>query len=640
MKALTRHLRGVSALALLAAAVLAPLTAAVAPTAGAEPPRRGAAAGVGPGDPREVEAFFDELLPRQLREEHVVGAAVAVVQDGRLLFAKGYGYADLERRRPVEAERTLFYPGSAGKLFTWTAVMQQVELGRLDLHADVNDYLDFRIPATYDRPITLAHLLTHTAGFAEEMGVMLAAGQEDVPPLRELLIDRMPARVYPPGQLSAYSNYGTALAGYVVERVSGEPFEQYVAAHILQPLGMTRSAAVQPLPPDLAPDLSKGYTYRGGAYEALDFEWVAAAPAAPVRATVTDVARFMIAHLDDGRYGDGGARLLEEATAREMHRQQFTHHPALAGLAYGFIVSHENGQDIVWHDGGTPRFLSHLVLLPEHRTGLFVSYNTPPADPRAVATAFLDRYFPAGPPPAPLAADGGAHLADLAGTYVPARVAPTSAQKLVDWIKAVEVAQDGDHRVLLAGRPYAEVEPGVFQQVGGERRLAFGRDARGHVRYLFWGPIAYLRVPWYQAPLVQLGLLAACLAVFASALVAWPVHAWIGRRRGDPPPPRAARAARWLAALVAVAAFALIGWYVGLLLGFGETYVFPTARVATLTRLTWLVPGATVAVLALAVVAWRRHFWSVPWRAHYSAVAGAAVVLVGCLAFWNLLGPA
>ena len=497
-----------------------------------------------------MEAFFDELLPRQLRDEHVAGAAVAVVRDGRLLLAKGYGSADLEHGRPVEAGRTLFFLGSTGKLFTWTAVMQQVELGRLDLHADVNEYLDFRLPATYERPITVAHLLTHTAGFEEEMGVMLAAGEGDVPPLRALLLDRMPDRVYPPGRLSAYSNYGTALAGYVVERVSGEPFEAYVAAHILRPLGMTRSAAAQPLPPDLGADLSKGYRYRGGAYEALDFEWVAAAPAAPVRATVTDVARFMIAHLDGGRYGDGDARILQEATAREMHRQQFTHHPALAGLAYGFIVSHENGQDVIWHDGGTPRFLSHLVLLPEHRTGLFVVYNSPPANPRAAASAFLDRYFPAGPAPAPLGAtDGGAHLAGLAGTYVPARVAPTSAQKLVDWIKAVDVAVGGDDRLLLAGQPYAEVEPGVFQQAGGERRLAFGRDARGRVSHLFWGPVAYLRVPRYQAPAAQLGALAVCLAVLASGLLAWPAHAWIGRRRGAPPPPVAARAARRLGAL-------------------------------------------------------------------------------------------
>jgi CubicO group peptidase (beta-lactamase class C family) len=502
------------------ALIAALLVNAVVPPVGAAAP---SGAAVGPTDPGEVAAFFDGLMPRHLAEQHVVGAAVAVVKDGRLVFAGGYGYDDLERGRPVEAGRTLFYPGSTGKLFTWTAVMQLAERGRLDLHADVNTYLDLAIPATYPQPITLAHLMTHTAGFEEQMAVMLAPSQGDVPPLRELLVRRMPARVRPPGQLSAYSNYGTALAGYVVERASGEPYEQYVADHILRPLGMARSASVQPLPPALAADMSRGYRYANGVYEPRDVEWIAAAPAAPVRATVTDMARFMIAHLENGRYEE--ARILGEGAARGMHRQQFTHDPRLAGLAYGFIVSHENDQDIIWHDGGTPRFVSHLVLLPEHRTGLFVNYNTPPADPRAVGSAFLDRYFPAGPAPAPLPADdGGAHLVELTGSYVPARHSHTSAQKLVDWIKAVEVV-GGEGTLWIAGQTYAEIEPGLFQQVGGERRAAFGRDERGRVAALYWGPIAYLRVPPHRAPVPQLAVLGACLSVLLSAPLAWSLHA-------------------------------------------------------------------------------------------------------------------
>jgi CubicO group peptidase (beta-lactamase class C family) len=241
----------------VAAALLLGLLAPSGAGAGVSLARTPQAAG--PTDPAEVGAFFDDLMTRQLESERVVGAAVAVVKDGRLLFAKGYGYADLEGRRPVEAERTLFYPGSTGKLFTWTAVMQMAEQGKLDLHADVSRYLDFAIPATYPQPITLAHLLTHTAGFEEEMGLMLAASARDVPPLRQALVERMPRRVYPPGELSAYSNYGIALAGYVVERVSGQPFETYVAERILARLGMEHSAAVQPLPAHLAGDMSKGY---------------------------------------------------------------------------------------------------------------------------------------------------------------------------------------------------------------------------------------------------------------------------------------------------------------------------------------------------------------------------------------------
>jgi CubicO group peptidase (beta-lactamase class C family) len=602
------------------------------PGAAAAPPGAGAGAAV-ELDAADLEGFLDPLVARQLAEQHVAGAAVAVVKDGRLLFAKGYGYADVARARPVDADRTLFYPGSNGKLFTWTAVMQLAEQGKVDLHADVNRYLDFAVPATYPEPVTLAHLLTHTAGFEEQMGAMLAAGQHDVPPLRDVLVRRMPARVYPPGRLSAYSNYGTVLAGYVVERVSGEPYEQYVTAHILVPLGMTHSAAVQPLPATLAADMSKGYRYADGAYEPSDFEWIAAAPAAPVRATVTDMARFMAAHLENGRHGD--ARILREETAREMHRQQFTHDPRLAGLAYGFIVSHENDQDVIWHDGGTPRFVSHMVLLPEHRTGLFVNYNTPPADPRLVGSSFLDRYFPAGPPPARLPADDrGAHLVELTGTYVPARLNHTSAQKLVDWIKSVDV-HTGEGTLSFAGQTYAEIEPGLFQQVGGERRVAFGRDPQGRVAHLYWGPIAYLRVPGHRAPVPGLIALAACLAAFASALVAWPLHALV-RRRGAAGAAGPARA-RWAAAALAAVAIGVVGRYFVLLLGFADTYVFPTEEVALLTWLLWVVPVGAVATAVLTVVAWRRGYWNAAWRLHYGLVAAAAVVLVDWLRFFNLL---
>ncbi len=220
-----------------------------------------------------VEAYFDAKLAQQMADDHIVGATVAVVQEGELLFAKGYGYADLAQGKPVVVDQTLFFPGSVGKLFTWTAVMQLAEQGKLDLDADINDYLDFTIPAMlYPRrenqtgdqagdqvadPITLAHLMTHTAGFEEQLAAIHVAGPDDLQPLRDFLVEAMPARVYAPGQWFAYSNYGTALAGYIVERISGQPFETYITEHILKPLAMEHSAAVQPLPPALMADYSQ-----------------------------------------------------------------------------------------------------------------------------------------------------------------------------------------------------------------------------------------------------------------------------------------------------------------------------------------------------------------------------------------------
>ncbi|NIU59138.1 MAG: serine hydrolase, partial [Phycisphaerae bacterium] len=162
----------------------------------------------------------------------------SVVKDGELFFAKGYGYADLEKDIPVDPEQTIFSIGSVGKTFTWTAVMQLVEQGKLDLDADVNTYLDFRIPDTYPQPIAIKHLLTHTSGFEEVwIGSVVLDASDQVPP-REWLISHMAARMRPPGDCAAYSNFNAMLAGYIVSRVSGQPYEQYIQEHILDPLGM------------------------------------------------------------------------------------------------------------------------------------------------------------------------------------------------------------------------------------------------------------------------------------------------------------------------------------------------------------------------------------------------------------------
>jgi CubicO group peptidase (beta-lactamase class C family) len=484
-----------------------------------------------PGDARAVEAFFDELIARQLRHEHVAGATVAMVKNGELAFARGYGYADLENREPVVADETLFYPGSAGKLFTWTAVMQLVEEGKLDLDADVETYLDFEIPDTYPEPITLAHLMTHTAGFEEEFSAQLAEDEEDVLPLREFLVRHMPERVYPPGEYYAYSNYGTALAGYVVERVSGKPYEQYVTDHILRPLGMERSAAVQPLPGRLAADLSKGYHYSNGSYDASDFEWISNSPSAPVHATSTDMAAFMLAHLQNGEYG--AARILEEETALEMHSRQFTHEPRLPGTAYGFVNSQANGRRLLLHDGESARFSTLVALLPGEDTGLFVSYNTP-FEPFETLSAFMDRFYP----PRGETSSSGSRV-DFAGrtdrwsgTYIPARVAHTSPQKIVGWLDPLQVrAEDGG---LLVDSPFGEQRyvatgPGTFEQVGGEWSLVL-REEEGKER-LFMGPfpLAYFKAAWYQTLGFQLPLILSCAALFLSTIVVFPAS-YLSRR--------------------------------------------------------------------------------------------------------------
>ena len=404
----------------------------------------------------------------------------------------------------------------------------------------------------------------------------------DVLPLRDFLVRYMPQRVQPPGRYFAYSNYGTALAGHIVERVSGEPYEQYVTKHILEPLEMKRSTVAQPPPAVLLMDTSKGFKYNDGTYTAREIEWVAAAPAGQIRTTATDMATFMLTHLQGGRSGD--ERLLQEATARDMHAPHFAHDPRLPGMAYGFVVSHENGQEVLWHDGESAQFATYVALLPRQQLGFFVSYNTLGVDPRATFSAFLDRFYPA---PETLISRlptvHSARTSHRAGTYIPMRANFSTSQKLVTWLSPLRVDEEADGTLRIGDQRYVESEVGLFIQVDGERRISFSEDAAGGVTHLFWGPLAYLRVPWYETPSVHGMVLVLCLVTFLSGMVAWPAEALLRRARPRSPSP-AAQLARWLAGLLGLLSMLLVAAWVVLMLRFADTYVYPVQSITWLTR--------------------------------------------------------
>ena len=208
---------------------------------------------------QDLNAFFDGVTPYALKRADIPGGVIVIVKDGRILFAKGYGYADVKTKKPVDPATTIFRPGSVSKLFTWTAVMQLVQAGKIDLDADVNKYIDFTIPPYDGKPVTMRNLMTHTPGFEETVRDLLVDAKEQVLPIDVYLKRRLPTRIFPPGEVIAYSNYGATLAGYVVQRVSGEKFEDYIAKHILEPLKMMHSSFMQPLPTKLAPLMATGY---------------------------------------------------------------------------------------------------------------------------------------------------------------------------------------------------------------------------------------------------------------------------------------------------------------------------------------------------------------------------------------------
>ena len=173
----------------------------------------------------DVDTWLDGYMPYALERGDAAGAVVVVVKDGKVLTQRGFGFADVAKRQPVDPETTLFKQASVSKTITWTAVMQMVEAGRIDLDKDINTYLDFRIPPYDGKPVTMRNLMTHTAGFDEVQRGLNSYDIKDIPTLAVAMKRQVPQRIYAPGSTPAYSNYGTALSAYIVERVSGLPFD-------------------------------------------------------------------------------------------------------------------------------------------------------------------------------------------------------------------------------------------------------------------------------------------------------------------------------------------------------------------------------------------------------------------------------
>ena len=625
----------------------------------------------GPTDRAELETFLDEELEREVEKHHIAGAAVSVVKDGKLFFAKGYGYADLERGIPVDPERTNFRTGSIAKPFTWTAVMQLAEQGKLDLEEDVNTYLDFRIPDTYPQPITLKNLMTHTAGFESLYYERLAKDPNDLMPPREWLISHMPARVRPPGDVAAYSDYGAALAGYIVARVSGEPYDRYIQEHILDPLGMAHTTAKPSMPPDVRAHTSVGYVYEDGAFkefpdtsemslEYADMGQPALVPAGDMQASATDMARFMIAHLQDGRYSDPNtaeAHLLNKSTMQQMHTTLYTPDPRILGTTYGYFDFSDNGQRTIGHSSGSDPIYSLLLLLPDQNLGVFVAYNSEGGKDLVnqhlgFQRTFFDHYYPAPAlkpiqPPADFAERAGRFEGGYQITGGEPGTSETTFEKFVGLfgMSTVEISDGGDGTLLFkspwAEWRFVEVEPLYFRQVDGQFHILFGEDDQGRITHMFTDitpMFAFERLDWYETLGFNMALVLGCVLMFVSMIVAVLIRLIRSRRQSAyrKAAPRGTRVAYLI--IVGISILNLL-FVIATVLSFNPVPVFGVSLIYNIVLgLGVLTAVLTVGALIYSVLAWNRSYWGIASRVHYTLVTLAAVAFVWFLNYWNLLG--
>lgn len=575
----------------------------------------------------DVEAWLDGFVPFALHSGDLAGAVVMIVKDGQVLTAKGYGYADTAKRKRVDPQSTLFRPGSVSKLVTWTAVMQLVEAGRIDLDADVNTYLDFKIPPRGGKPVTMRQILTHTAGFEEAIKDLISQDDKPAIPLGTYLKRHTPKRIFDAGTTPAYSNWGTSLAGYVVERVSGLTFDDYVEQRIFAPLDMRTASFRQPLPPRLKPLMAVGYPR--ASEKAEPFEVVHSAPAGSLSASGADMAKFMLAHLQQGR------GILKPETAKLMHDSPLDKvdpmslMPPLNRMELGFFETNVNGRNVIAHLGDTSNFHSSLHLFMDDGVGLYFSTNSAGKEGASNTTRlqlfheFADRYFPDarrnGQVDAKTAKE---HARMMTGLWQASRRASSNPIDILNLAGQTAITVDEDGALVIpslkgAGggtQKWDEIAPFVWQARTSDDRIAAKVVDGKVVRWSFdlVAPFTVFdRVPTSRSSGWLLPALYASLAVLLLTFLYWPGSWYVRRRHKAPlavsgPALKAYRATRIMALLVLAL---LAGW---------ATYI--TAAFSNLTMLSaasdgllWFlqIAGAVIFFGAVGIAGW--NAW-LTWR--------------------------
>ncbi len=608
-----------------------------------------------PLEKADLEAFFDGLVPLQMERSDVAGATILVMKDGKEILKKGYGYSDVKKKSPVDPDTTVFRLASISKLFTWVSVMQLAEQGKLDIDADVNNYLDFKIAPAFGKPITLRNLMTHTGGFEEVLHDIIYVDSKKTTSLRDFLIANQPRRMYPPGEIPAYSNYGVGLAGYIVQRVSLEPFEQYVSEHIFQPLGMKHSSFNQPMTAELAPAVSDGYR-ASTEKPAIGFEVFNPAPAGGVSSAAGDMEKFALALLNGGELD--GHRILKTETRDLMWTRQFDANDALPPMCMGFYQTWRNDLHFIGHDGDLIAFHSMFLMEPKQNLVVFVSYNSAGSAGRnrtELLNGFADRYYPAYTS-LPFQTFPVDQLKDIAGNYQSTRRADSTKLAISnpagqgvasvdkDGVLTVDVYKD------LRGhtRKWKPIGKDLWQIEDEQGRLFAIRDSSGKITRLavsFPG-VQFQRVPWYEHK-TFVGISVAVSVLILLAVVIASLHRlgqklfFRNRPQFKPQPgtllisagPRLA-AFLWILVLV----------WIALLSVHLQNEALPSFP--TLVRYFWLINWFSVLAVFFSIFAllagirvWRRTDLRLISRVKFSLVGAACVFLTWYSIHWNLIGP-
>jgi len=604
----------------------------------------------------DLTSFVDGAITSQLKQYNIPAATISVVAGDEILLSKGYGKVDIAEDISTGPERSIFRTGSVSKLFVWTAIMQLAERGELDLDRDINAYLEeVKIPDTFDEPITIRNLFTHTAGF-EEKGIHLyAPSAEKLLSLREALAKNRPARVRPPGRISAYSNYGTALAGRIISNVSGKDYREYMEEYIFGPLQMENSTFRQPIPESLAGEPVSGYRWRNGEFVEGEFEFIQLGPAGAMSSTATDIANFMIAQLNGGQFK--GEEILKRETTNQMHKRQYAANSETGGWTAGFIEIFLNGKRLLLHGGDTDLFHAGLFLIPQEDLGLYVAYNAPGGGQARMELleAFLDRYFPTSGQATnnkrvrAATSEYSRSTKDFTGSYRTARSNFTTFEKVSKLFTPIEVENKGKNQLIIRGLGTGTTK---WTRIGeltfinssfmSSEKLFFSEGERGKVEYLFLenNPTTTLiKLPWWGSYSLQLAIPVVVAGLFLLSYLAW-LLSFLYRKIYRIERPRRSPGFRitiWVAALTMACFLLFLG---GFSLSAGSRAIIYGLTPLALVSLVFGIAGAVFTALFFGLIIrnWLKREGSPTHRLHWTILFLSSLVLIWWMNYWNLLG--
>ena len=618
-----------------------------------------------PKSTKELESFLDDYLNKHMKENHIPGLSFSFVKDGDIFFQKGYGLSDFENQTKVDSSQTIFNIASGSKLITATATMQLVDQGKIKLDEDVNVYLrDFKIPKTFNEPVTVANLLTHTAGFEDRYIGMATYDQYKILTLNEYLKNHLPGRMNRPGEVFSYNNYGYVLLGYVIEQISGVPFDKYVETNILTPLEMKNSSFRQPLDSSFQSRVGKSYVESNGQYEQIRFAYWHGYPETNLWTTAEDMTHFMIAQLNQGKYKN--FQLLKPESVEKMQSEQYSSNPVLQGRAYGFDNSSINGHQVVMHSGGASGWSAYVYLFPEYNQGFFFNTNVEnnifDSD---FIEAFTNKFYPSTTSSLEREANislSQKELKKFEGYYRWARHSESSLDKLrmiisPEYNANIKANDDGSLSVSFMFAPsvirYEPIGPLVFQKVAGEKpietagfkvdmgnKLVFRQNGQGEITYALadFEDLAMKKISWYEYSLFHLIFMVGFILIFLSYALTYPVM-WIIRKLRRKPSKIQPRFANIVRITTGILSLLNVVMLVVFVMFFNESAVFGLPMIINIALVVPIINCLTIiGLIMMMILSWRKAYWTLPARIHYTLLVVSVGLFIIWLNYWQMLG--